>query len=636
MKPRSIRQGGVVLLTMLIMLLVASLSLQASSRQLTNWQQDRRTQTQSQLHTAKEALIARAVNDDNRPGSLPCPDLATDSPGLANYPGDGKSDMLTRNQCPSPVGWFPWVTLNIARPEDQQHGTLWYIIAPSLRDDDSAYPINSNTRTGLAYNGQTDIAAILIAAGPPTAGQKRPSTQPSDYLRGHLSDSNPTEYQLASTDEQILILDRASLFSAVENRVANSIRRCLAAHHWQTGTFPWPAPLNELAGKGQSGQFFGRIPLTQATPGSSREARQAHTQLQSRYQTLEMASTLNEQLLAVTALAAQTYHIDNWLISLGSVSTELETLAKNSEIRLAALIAYIASAASNERISRSEGTGIQSHYTQTLAAVDPLIEAILRYGLDADAESDSSDSPPRMHGTLGRGRDELIRVAEAFFALDNANPRPVQQTLVAPAQALADAASPLLTHSRNLLEHASNSKHSAQIARTASSQLLDSIERKNGALENLQTSLSKPSPAQETRTEQSLSAVKNASASALTALDSAANTARGGSATAWPMVWASPHCQFLQTTSSWWHQNAWADSVFYQFADPSRGPSGQLQADGHRNLPLLVIAAGATRPGQQRPSQQISDYLEGRNAQHPAQHFESFLDRNQGNDQLAF
>ena len=35
------------------------------------------------LKIAKTALIARAATDDNRPGSLPCPDLATDSSGLA-------------------------------------------------------------------------------------------------------------------------------------------------------------------------------------------------------------------------------------------------------------------------------------------------------------------------------------------------------------------------------------------------------------------------------------------------------------------------------------------------------------------------------------------------------------------------
>ena len=53
------------------------------------------------LAKAKEALIAYAVTDNDRPGSLPCPDLATDNAGIRNYPGDGKTDMFTVNQYPT-------------------------------------------------------------------------------------------------------------------------------------------------------------------------------------------------------------------------------------------------------------------------------------------------------------------------------------------------------------------------------------------------------------------------------------------------------------------------------------------------------------------------------------------------------
>ncbi len=632
-----IRQGGLVLLAMLVMLLVASLSFQVSNSMiLKDWQQDRARQTQLQLHAAREALIARAVNDDNRPGSLPCPDLATDSTGLSNYPGDGKGDMLTRDQCPSPVGWFPWVTLNIARPEDPQHGTLWFIAAPGLRDDDSAYPINSNTPTGLSHNGEDEIAAILIAAAPPDSDQQRPSNNPADYLKGQLTGSNPYAYQLDDFREQTLVLNRATLFAAVENRVAHSVRRCLAAHHQQTGTFPWPAPFSDNESKGQSGQYFGRIPLTQPTQGSTHEAQQAHSRLQTQQEMLAFASNRSEQLLAIQALAAQTQQIDDWLNSLGKVSTELEGLANESESRLLALVSSIDSAASNDRISRSEGTTIRSRHNLAITAVDRVIDAILRYGLDPDGEVSSETHTPRMHGKFERERNALIAIGEAFFALDGANPRPVQQTLVAPARAIADAALPLMTYSQQMQEHARNSKLSAQLARTASSSLLDSIERKNGALDNLNASLSKPSSAQEARTEQSLLEVRQASEVALTTLNDTAHTALGAPATAWPMVWASPHCQFLQSTTGWWQKNTWADSVFYHFADPSLGTAGLLQVAGLDQLSLIVIAAGAARPGQQRPSQDINDYLEGRNAQQPVQRYEHFQDRSQGNDQLAF
>ncbi len=628
-------QDGVALLAMLAFLLVGSLALQyPASTSLKQLQLQTRSQTQLQLHAAREALIARAVNDDNRPGSLPCPDLVTDNIGLANHPGDGKGDMLTRNQCPNPIGWFPWVTLNVARPQDQQHGTLWLVVAPALRDDDSAYPINSNITTGLSFNGQHEIAAILIAAGPPSQGQQRPSSNPNDYLNGQFTPGSPLEYRLTDNTAQTLILDRASLFAAVEQRVAQSVRRCLAAHHAQTGAFPWPAPLSASTGNGQAGEFFGRIPLTQPTPGSSEEIRQARSRLQSQLQNLENASSRSEQLLAIGTLTHEVRHIHDWLDSLGSVSTELEELAGNSEKALLALIKSIDSAAGDGRISRTDASTIRARFNAAHVAVNPLIDAILRYGQDPDEEAHSG--PPRILGKLENGLTRLIEEANYFFMLDSANPRPVQSTLVAPAQAVATAAGTLVSHSITLLEHARRSKLSAQESRVATSILLDTIERKNGALDNLHASLSKPGSSQEIRTTQSLLEVQQASINTDSALLHTENAARGAAATAWPMVWASQHCQFLQRTTGWWQKNTWTDTVFYHFADPALSNAGLLQAAGHDNLPLIVISAGATRPHQVRPSPHIGDYLEGGNARQPVRHYQNFHDRSEGNDQLAF
>ena len=125
------------------------------------------------LARAKEALIARAVTDANRPGSLPCPDLITNDGGLSNFPGDGKADMFTLTQCPSYVGWLPWVTLDLPELSDDTGTRLWYALSPELRDDDSAQPINSDRALAQQLDGAADIAAVIIAS---RARHRQPGT----------------------------------------------------------------------------------------------------------------------------------------------------------------------------------------------------------------------------------------------------------------------------------------------------------------------------------------------------------------------------------------------------------------------------------------------------------------------------
>ena len=62
-------------------------------------QQKAQLMSRDVLEAAKQALIAYAVMDDNRPGTLPCPDY--DNDGLYQ-PG---VDTLGSN-CASPIGWL--------------------------------------------------------------------------------------------------------------------------------------------------------------------------------------------------------------------------------------------------------------------------------------------------------------------------------------------------------------------------------------------------------------------------------------------------------------------------------------------------------------------------------------------------
>ena len=258
------RQRGYILPSLLLV------SLLATALWLLPPLERRSTLAEASLAIAKEALIARAVNDDNRPGSLPCPDLMTDSKGLDNHPGDGKADMFTLTQCPSYLGWLPWRTLDLPELLDDSGTRLWYAIGPGFRDDDSAQPINSDTVSGLKLDGNPEIAALIIAPRTPLEKQQRPSQRPSDYLEGENATNQRSfvsRSELAAFNDHILSISRQELMAATEKRVIGEVRQCLLMHAASSANpqqrFPWPAPLPETALHGHSGSLFGRLPRTQ-------------------------------------------------------------------------------------------------------------------------------------------------------------------------------------------------------------------------------------------------------------------------------------------------------------------------------------------------------------------------------------
>ena len=125
------------------------------------WKAERLRVTNEAFAKAKEALVARAVADNNRPGSLPCPDLNDD--GVAELFGVG-------GQCPNYVGRLPWRTLDLPDVRDSEGERLWYVLSPSHRDHINAEPINSNTAGQININGATSatqLLAVLISPGRP-------------------------------------------------------------------------------------------------------------------------------------------------------------------------------------------------------------------------------------------------------------------------------------------------------------------------------------------------------------------------------------------------------------------------------------------------------------------------------------
>ena len=98
------RQRGVALWMLLILLATAGGYLFYRGNNLEFSSARQRSEVANTLTRAKKTLIAYAITHADRPGSLPCPDLITDSDGWSNHPGDGKADVFTTNPCPNYVG----------------------------------------------------------------------------------------------------------------------------------------------------------------------------------------------------------------------------------------------------------------------------------------------------------------------------------------------------------------------------------------------------------------------------------------------------------------------------------------------------------------------------------------------------
>jgi len=172
--------------------------------------------TATALAHAKEALIGRAAADNNRPGSLPCPD--TDD--------DGKADG-DFGYCSASVGRLPWATLDLPDPRDGDGNRLWYALADELRDNEDAYAINPSLSLGLSVDGIQNIAAIVFSSGPPLTGQNsRPSNDVADYLDGPNKTGGPYISGPSSTsfNDKLLAISREQLFNVVNRRIIGLLR----------------------------------------------------------------------------------------------------------------------------------------------------------------------------------------------------------------------------------------------------------------------------------------------------------------------------------------------------------------------------------------------------------------------------
>ena len=217
-------QQGIILIGLMLVLMIAAGTafLQQANRSQAR-QQERDAKTTSTLLTARDALLARAVLDRNRPGSLPCPDTND----------DGIADLAYPN-CTAYAGRLPWRTLDLDDPRDGSGERLWYILSPAFNDGNTA--INTTTATTLTLDGQGGMVALIIAPGGALGGQGRPSNNVIDYLDDATAANSNRDGDNnffsgpsgASFNDRIVALDSTSLFATVSMRLLNEIRQAVS------------------------------------------------------------------------------------------------------------------------------------------------------------------------------------------------------------------------------------------------------------------------------------------------------------------------------------------------------------------------------------------------------------------------
>lgn len=202
------------------------------------------------LLQARDTLLARAVSDANRPGSLPCPALTSDgnAPGLP--------------PCPAFIGWLPWRTLGLPDLRDSSGERLWYVLSPAFQDSGT---INLNTTSTLTLDGNAGIAALVIAPGAPLSNQNRPSNNVADYLDN--KENNPAtgnndgddNYFTGITNntfnDKVLPLTTSALFSSVTKRILAEIR-----YAYLVAGSVIPSPDTDNDGFSNPGQNIGLFP----------------------------------------------------------------------------------------------------------------------------------------------------------------------------------------------------------------------------------------------------------------------------------------------------------------------------------------------------------------------------------------
>ena len=221
------------------------------------------------LLQAKEALLNYAIaypdlqNPAFGPGRFPCPDLNNDGSSEGSCDSDGPNYTVGRLPYSNLPGGIRYV--------DDSGETLWYAVAESHRAQ--LLTINSDTGSALDdldVDGEGDVVAIVISAGPALAGQDRGEAHRnliSAYLEGDnasLGDDSFNSTRTEAKNDRLVTITREELNRAIEKRVAQTVRDGFARYALDNGALPYLASFIATSASGYNESFacVGKVPVT--------------------------------------------------------------------------------------------------------------------------------------------------------------------------------------------------------------------------------------------------------------------------------------------------------------------------------------------------------------------------------------
>lgn len=281
------KQRGAALIVIMFIIGLAAAALLIKSYNADSLRLQQEEKTMRALGQAKEALIGWAASYD-KPGQMPWPDRREVTPP-SNY--DGQSDCSNVNFNlvnslgePNFLGQIPRIDSTapceiysgVGHFIDGSGNNLWYAVSRNLVRNYAASSdpiINPSLAASNPYPwlsvlnaaGQVvsnRVAVVIIAPGPPLAGQNRNTSAPppsafldnltigaNTYSNSNY-DSDGHEFIMGGDvtlnntfNDRLIFITIDELIHAVEKRAANEISRALLNYQATNGYFPYAAPL---------------------------------------------------------------------------------------------------------------------------------------------------------------------------------------------------------------------------------------------------------------------------------------------------------------------------------------------------------------------------------------------------------
>ena len=225
------RSGGYAGIVIMAVLGIAAATMMVTPLNASALKNDQERKTGYALALAKQALIGRAASDNNRPGSLPCPDVNND--GLVTMNVD-----YVGSACVSYVGRLPWKALGLPDLRDADGERLWYALSPEFRELGTVV-VNGGTLGTIGVTGNVtavNAAAVVFAAGATVGNQDRSVANintPTHYLDG-ANGATTTAFQAQAPsnvfNDRLLPISPAEVTSVAGVRVTREVSAAFDAY----------------------------------------------------------------------------------------------------------------------------------------------------------------------------------------------------------------------------------------------------------------------------------------------------------------------------------------------------------------------------------------------------------------------